>query len=61
MILTRCDTCKKFSDESKEYIGKTWELKIFHETLADITTRKDICRDCLVKAVSLNNLVRSDD
>ena len=57
MIITRCDECKKLSDEAGVgYIGKKWKVSKYRENIMIVSTMKDLCKDCVKKLIAENNL-----
>lgn len=59
--LTRCDKCKRLSDEPGiGYIGKSHTVKEYKETLMDIKTYKDYCRDC-IKSIVADHSIQQED
>lgn len=59
--ITRCDECKKLSDEQGiSYIGRTWTVSKYRDVFATITTKRDVCRECLLNLVSSLSLNKSD-
>lgn len=55
--ITRCDKCKKLSDDERAgYIGKDHEVRHYRDLILTIRTEKDMCADCVKKAVAEGNL-----
>lgn len=53
--ITRCDGCKKTSDEpGVSYIGREWCFKKYRDILAKLDVHKDLCADCVKKLVTEN-------
>ena len=51
--LTRCDQCKKLSDEPNVgYIGRDWVIKFYRDTMLSITAHADYCAECIQKLVA---------
>lgn len=60
--LTRCDECKRLSDEQGiGYIGKYHRLMKYNEIIMELNSRKDMCRDCVKKAVAENSIGKNDN
>lgn len=58
--IIRCDKCKKLSDDSKEYIGRDWEVRRYKEVFMTIRTTKDYCQECVLNLVSEHRAMKSD-
>jgi hypothetical protein len=62
MIITRCDECKKLSDEPNiGYIGRKFAIKTHKQVFMTITTHRDLCKDCLQKLVAENSPIEDTD
>jgi len=60
--LTRCDDCKKLSDElGVGHIGKHHEVRRYSELQMRIQVFKDLCSSCVKKMLEGNTTVASED
>ena len=60
--LTRCDDCKKLSDEpGVGHIGRRHEVRHYRDVGMRIEVFKDLCSSCVKKMLEGNTTVASED
>lgn len=60
--LTRCDECKRLSDEPQiGYIGRHHSINHYRDVIIVIACYRDLCGDCIKKIVANHSIQQNSD